>query len=181
MSTPRLVFGLVLLALAAGRAALAQGDKDKVAEPPKEESVAPYDSKTVGALQVKSVSDTGDWCNVYRGDKRVAGDRLLGATIELAPGAYRVIVNKTERKVTIEAGRKTTLWTGELFVEGKKGSGDFWAPFQGKDRKLSRTEPLVNTGLPLFAGKYAVKVLSVKQADLGEAEVKAGQRTVVKQ
>jgi hypothetical protein len=110
-------------------------------------------------------------------------DAHASADIESPLGrfrAYAVTVNKTQRKVTIDAGKKTILWTGELFVQGKKGSGDFWAPFQGKERKLSKTEPLVNTGLALFAGKYAVRIVGPKAADLGDAEVKAGQQTVVK-
>ncbi len=57
MSISRPVLGLMLLAFIAGHAALAGGDGGKPAEAPKEESVVPHDSKTHGALQVKSVGE----------------------------------------------------------------------------------------------------------------------------
>jgi len=181
---PHSAFRLMLLAFAAGHAALGGGDKDKPADAPKEESVVPYDGKTRGALQVNTVSEkTGEWFDVLQNGKRAFAGATpkLNTTIELAPGTYVVSVNRTERKVTIEVGKKTVLWTGELVVEGAKGSGDFYAPFQGKERKLANVQPVVNIPTALFAGKYTVKLFAGKTRDLGEVEVKAGKRTVLKQ
>src|SRR5947209_20307725 len=95
MSISRRVFGFVLLAFTAGHVALAGGDKGKPADAPKEESVVPHDSKTHGALQVKSVVEkTSDWFDVLQNGKRAFGGNppLLNKTIELAPGAYVVRV-----------------------------------------------------------------------------------------
>jgi hypothetical protein len=185
MYRSRIAFAWILLAFAAGNAAPPDGGKDKPAEEPKEESVVPYDSKTHGALQVNTVSEkTNEWFDVLQNGKRAFSGvpPLLNSKIELVPGAYVVRVNHTERKVTIEAGKKTVLLTGEVMVEGEKGSGDFYAPFQGKERKLAGVEPVVNTPTSLFAGKYTVKLFAgTKSKDLGEAEVKAGKRTVIKQ
>jgi hypothetical protein len=173
-------FGLMLLAFAASHAPLGAADKDKPADAPKEESVVPYDSKTHGALQVNAVSEkTAEWFDVYQNGKRAvpAAPPKLNTTIELAPGAYVVSVNRTERKVTIEIGKKMILRTGELLVKGKGGA---WSPWQGKERKLTSAEPRVNDPLSLFAGKYTVKVFVAGQdsKELGPVEVKAGKRAV---
>lgn len=161
----------------AAQPAPAGEDKDKPAEAPKEESVVPYASKTLGALQVKTVSeDSGEWFDVLQDGKRAVSDGppLLNSTVELAPGAYVVSVNRTERMVSIAAGVKTILWTGELVVRGKKGSGDFYAPFQGQERKLANVEPVVNSPVALFAGTYTVKVLGGSPKDLGQARSRQG-------
>ena len=186
MSISRPVFGLMLLAFIAGHAALAGGDKGKPAEAPKEESVVPHESKTHGALQVKSVGEkTSDWFDVLQNGKRAFGGNppLLNETIELAPGAYVVSVNRTERKVTIEAGKKTVLLTGELVVEAKKGTPGWYTPYQGKEAKVAAAPPLLNSPIALFAGKFTVFYREsgiAEPVDLGEAEVKAGHRTVLK-
>jgi len=183
MRTQHLIIGSALLVFTASLAGHAAEDKDKPSETPKEESVVTYDSKAHGALQVKTVSQkTAHWFNVEQNGKAAypAAAPLLNSTIELAPGEYLVSVNRTERKVTIEAGKKTVLWTGELVVEGPKGSGDFYAPFQGKDKKVTSAEPVLNSPLPLFAGTYTVKVFGSKSRDLGETAVKPGERTVLK-
>src|SRR5438309_1393667 len=71
MSISRPAFGLMLLVFTASHVALADGDKGKPAEAPKEESVVPHDSKTHGALQVKSVVEkTSDWFDVRQNGKR---------------------------------------------------------------------------------------------------------------
>jgi hypothetical protein len=183
MHGSRSALGLVLMAFAAGGAALAAGGEDKRAEAPQEETVVAYDSKTTGALQVKTVSEkTGEWFDVLQNGKgAVAGaPPKLNSTVELVPGAYVVSVNRTERKVTVEAGNKTVLLTGELVVEEAAGSGDFYAPYQGKECKLAGVQPVVNTPTALFAGKYTVKLFADKTRDLWEAEVTAGKRTVLK-
>jgi hypothetical protein len=65
-------------------------------------------------------------------------------------------------------------------VEGKK-TGDWYAPFQGKKRMLARTEPVINSPVDLFPGKYTVKIyVQGKEKTLGAAEVKAGTKTVLK-
>jgi hypothetical protein len=176
--SPR-IFGLLLL-LASGTAVFA-ADKDKT-EAPKEESVVPYDSKTQGALQVKSVGGkTAEWFDVLQNGKRaIAGNPpRLDSTVELAPGAYVVAVNHTERKVTIETGKKTILLTGELVVEGK--GADWYVPYQGKERKLASNPPTLNHPTALFAGSYTVFVrVNMMEKKLGEAEVAAGRKTVLK-
>jgi len=157
--------------------------KEKPAAAPNEESAVPYDSKTNGALQVMTLAkESSTWFDVQQNGKRPFSNAppLLNNTLELAPGIYEVTVNNTRRKVTIAVGKKTVLWTGELVVvDGKKEKGGFWAPFQDDQRKVMTGEPLVNSSTPLFAGKYSVKFWGSVRKDLGEAEVKAGQRTVL--
>jgi hypothetical protein len=186
MSISRPVFGLMLLAFTAGHAALAGEDKGKPAEPPKEKSVVPHESKTHGALQVKCVGEkTSDWFDVLQKGKRAfdGNPPLLNKTIELAPGAYVVSVNRTERKVTIAAGKKTVLLTGELVVEAKKGTPGWYTPYQGEEAKVTAAPPLLNSPLALFPGKYKVFYRAGgagNEENLGEVEVKAGRKTVLK-
>jgi len=184
MRTKYLIFGSAMVVFTVSLAGLAAEDKEKP-EAPKEESVVAYESKTRGALQVRTVNaKSNEWFVVEKDGKRAfsGAPPLLNSSIELAPGDYVVSVNRTEHKITIDAGKKTVLWTGEVMVEGKKGSGDFYAPFQGKAKKLAAVEPLVNTPTALFAGKYTVTVfMGVKSKDLGDVEVKPGERTVLKE
>src|SRR5262245_22772909 len=116
------VFGLMLFPIAAEHLGRAGEDKKKPAEALKEDSVVAYESKTHGALQVRSLNAKPvDWFDVLQNGKRAfsGNPRLLNGTLELAPGAYVVDVNRTQRKVIIEAGKKAILWTGELVVEGQ--------------------------------------------------------------
>ena len=178
------LFGALLI-LATDHLPLA-GQDGKSAGPPKEEAVEDYGSKTKGAIQVNVANkDPVDSFDVLRDGKRAFGGapRLLNNTVELAPGAYVVVVNKTERKVTVEAGKKTVLWTGELVVEGRP-STTAWYAMRG-DVKLSSNgvEPLLNRAVPLFPGTYTVFVdtsLTGKDKSLGEAKVVAGQKTALK-
>jgi len=182
LSRLRLVTVLALTALT-GVTADEKKDKAPPAEPPQESSVVPHDSKTRGAVEVRTLTDkTGQWFRVVKGDKSAVpgSPKLLNSTIELEPGEYVVAVNKTERKVTVEAGKKAVLWTGEVVVEAEKGRGYFYAPFQGKEKKLDGVEPVVNRPTSLFAGTYAVKFWGKQSKDLGDAEVKPGQQTVMK-
>lgn len=171
------------LALAAGAAGLAV--EEKPAEPAQEKTVVAYDSQTHGALQVRSVSEKPvDWFDVLQNGKRAfsGNPRLLNGTLELAPGTYVVDVNRTQREVTIVAGRKTILWTGELMVEGQP-AGAYWYPMQGKERRLVSNPPLLNRGRALFPGSYTVFVhvsVTMPDKDLGSAAVKAGQKTVLR-
>jgi hypothetical protein len=160
--------------------------KPALQEGPKEESVVAYDSKTMGAIQVRvDQKDPVDSFDILQDGKRIGNGnrRLLNATVELAPGNYLIDVNRTQRKVTVEAGKKTTLWTGELVVEGKP-STMAWYAMKGKVKLTSTgVEPLLNRASPLFPGTYTVFVdtsLTGQDLSLGEAEVKAGQKTVLK-
>jgi hypothetical protein len=174
----------LLLACLTGQASQTKEGPVKSAEAPKEETVVDHESKTMGALQVKAVSDgPADWFDVFQYNERaISGNPpRLNSTIEIAPGTYIVSVNRTQRKVTIAAGKKAILLTGELVVEGAKGSGDWFTPYQGKDRKVVSNPPTINTPIALFAGKYTVTLrMGLKDKDLGEAEVTAGRKTVLK-
>jgi hypothetical protein len=176
----------VLLLTAFGRPPLAGQDKVKSSDAPKEQTVEAYDSRTKGAIQVNTANkDSTDWFDVLQDGKRAfdGAPKLLNTTLELAPGTYVVDVNKTQRKVTVEAGKKAVLWAGELVVEGKPATMA-WYAMQGKVKLTSTgVEPLLNRASPLFPGTYAVFVdTSLTGADksLGEAEVKAGRTTVLK-
>jgi hypothetical protein len=185
MRTAVSVLGMMLLTIAVGPA-LGGEDKEKPVEVPKEQSVVEYDSKTHGAVQVKSVSEEPtDSFDVLRDGKRAfdGNPKLLNGTLKLAPGAYVVVVNRTERKVNIEAGKKTILWTGDLIVESKR-EVNFWVPKQGKETRLAANPPLVNSSVALFPGTYTVYLdlgVGLDPKNLGEAEVKAGKKTVVKE
>jgi hypothetical protein len=68
-----------------------------------------------------------------------------------------------------------------VVVEGTN-TGDWYIPYQGKERELANVEPLINSPTALFPGTYTVKVyLKGMEKSLGEAEVKAGRTTVLKQ
>jgi hypothetical protein len=202
MRTSVSAFGLLLLSIAIGHAALAGQDKPKSAETSKEKpaegskkkpaealqekSVVDYDSKTHGALQVKSASkNPGDWFDVLQNGKRAfkGPEPLLNSTLELAPGAYVVVVNRTQRKVNIEARKKTILLTGDLSVESKR-EGTFWVPKQGKETRLASNPPIVNRSVALFPGTYNAYInvgAGTDVKNLGAAEVKPGKKTVVKE
>lgn len=159
-------------------------DKGVAASPLDEKSVTTYDgknSKTHGALQVKSAGPKPtDWFDVLQNNQRafLGNPPLLGSTIELPPGEYVVTVNRTERKITIEAGKKLILVAGELVVEGK---GDWYIPFRGEERMLVSNPPILNHPMALFAGTYKVRVYDhLKHSDLGDAKVEAGRKTVLK-
>ncbi len=150
-----------------------------------EQSVVRHDRADVGALEVKALDPkSGDWFDVLRDGKRAfsGNPRLLNSTIELPPGDYVVDVNKTQRPITLEAGKKIVLWTGELEVAGEP-SHAFWYPMQGSERKLSSNPPLFNRSRALFPGTYTVFVyVSVTTGDerLGDAEVRPAQKTVLR-
>lgn len=153
-------------------------------EPVAAEDVVAYDSATHGAVEVNGVSATPvDWFEVLQnGERAVAGNPpLLNNAVELAPGTYVVDVNRTRRTVTVEAGRKTILWTGDLVVRGEPETA-FWYPQQGDERTLSSNPPLLNRARALFPGTYTVFVytsVTVPVHDLGAAEVVAGRTTVL--
>lgn len=156
-----------------------------VEEQSEEQSVVPYSRAEIGALEVKSIdADPVDWFDVLQDGKRAipGNPTLLNSSIELPPGSYVVDVNRTQRPVTIEAGKKTILWTGNLVVEGQP-SHAFWYPMQGDQQKLSSNPALFNSPRALFPGSYTVFInVSVARGSerLGEAEVRAGQKTVLR-
>jgi hypothetical protein len=87
--------------------------------------------------------------------------------------------------VKVQAGKKTILETGTLDVEGK--GADWYAPYEGKDRRTADAPPKLNTPIALFPGKYTVHVhyrdekSADKDAILDDAaRVEAGQKTVLK-
>jgi hypothetical protein len=163
----------------------AQTPAPAAATAPSVKKVVDYPSETLGALEVASVGERPvDWYEVFQdGERAIAGNPpLLGSTVELPPGAYVADVNRTQREVTIVAGKKTVLRPGELVVEGEPSSA-FWYPMQGGERRLSSNPPLLNRARALFPGTYEVFVyegVTIGERALGEAEVRAGERTVVK-
>jgi hypothetical protein len=173
------VFGLVLWALAPSDLRA----EDKPA--PKAESVVDYASKTHGAVEVKSAEEKpADYFDVLLNGKRAfpGNPKLLNNSVELTPGTYVVDVNKTRKTVSVEAGKKTVLWTGELVVEGDP-SGPYWYPMQGKERRLAGNPPVLNRARSFFPGTYTVFVhvgVGTKDKNLGDAEVKAGEKKVLK-
>jgi hypothetical protein len=175
---PKTLSSLMLLLVLAGAGAVAAIEKD----PPREETVEAYDSKTRGAIQVKG--ETTDWFDVLKDEKALATvPKLLNGSWEVEPGEYEVRVNKVSRKVKVEAGKKVVLLTGTLVVEGK---GLYWYPVIGDERKVAgnRINPDLNKPIALFPGTYAAdinvnlrKVVRVAEA----AKVVAGEKTTVKQ
>lgn len=186
MRTSVSVFGCMVLIIVASHAGLADEKNKKPAEAPKEQTVVDYDSKTHGAVQVKSASEKpGDSFNVLpQGEKDFLGaPEILDGTRVLAPGTYTIVVNRTRRTVKIEAGKKTILLTGDLMVESKR-KGTIWAPRQEKEFKYASNPPVVNTRIALFAGTYEVYINVGDTIDLkefGKAEVKVGEKTVFKE
>jgi hypothetical protein len=203
MRTSRCFFGLTLLMIVIGVVACRSRTEQEVAETPEvtaettettaseapatvqEQSVEAHGSTTHGALQVRSLQEQpSDWFTVLQDGTDVlpGNPNLLNKTVELPPGTYEVVVNQTQRSVTIETGKKTILWTGELIVEGGP-SGAFWYPMEGTERRLAGNPPIVNASVDLFPGTYTVFVhVTVGKPDdnLGAAEVHVGQRTVLR-
>jgi hypothetical protein len=186
-----LAFGLVL-AIACSRKESAdsasQGatsEAEPAAQAERRDSTAAYEHQTHGALQVMSVgASSPHWFQVFKDGKLAyeGNPKLLNSSVELAPGEYMVDVNRTQRPVTIEAGKKTIIWTGELLVDGGP-SGAYWYPMEGTERRVTSNPPLVGSPLPLFAGTYVPFVhVTVSKADtnLGPATVTAGRRTTLK-
>ena len=184
---PGIIGALLLAAGCKSRSSPADaagGNGDGAAGAARSDSVAAYESTSNGALQVMSVSNPVHWFEVYRDSTRVLSGNppLLNSTVELAPGDYAVDVNRTRRPVTIVAGRKTILWTGELVVAGG-GTSDFWYPVQNGERRVISNPPLVGAPVPLFPGSYTALVqgsVTMPMDTLGPAEVTAGQTTTLR-
>lgn len=160
------------------------GSDGAAAASARQDSTVAYESAANGALQVMSVSDPVNWFLVFR-DSTPAIDGnppLLNSTVELAPGEYQVDVNRTRRAVTIVAGLRTIVWTGDLAVEGGSTS-DYWYPSQQGERRVTSNPPLVGRPLPLFPGSYLVIVhgsVTVPPDTLGPADVIAGRTTTLR-
>jgi hypothetical protein len=168
------VVGVLLLASVSAAA-----DKEPP-KPPPESSEVDYDSKTDGALQVRG--DTAEFVIITRDGKK-AGPLTppkLNASFELAPGTYEVSVNRTKRTVKIQAGKKTILQTGTLVVEAKEGN--WYVPYEGKERCVADAPQKLNAPIALFPGKYSVVVhVGDKDEKLADdATVEAGKKTVLK-
>lgn len=150
----------------------------------RQDSSAAWENTTSGALQVMSVSSPVDWFLVYQDSTRITRGNppLLNATVELPPGEYQVDVNHSRRPVTITAGRKTIVWTGDLVVEGGSPS-DFFMPMQNGERRFTSNPPIVGRPVPLFPGSYTAIVhgsVSVPPDTLGPATVVAGTTTTLR-
>jgi hypothetical protein len=146
----------------------------------KDEETVPYNSKTHGNLRVKG--DTGDWFAVQQGGKNAGPPTppRLNSAVELPPGQYDVLVNRTKRTVTIQVGKETVLWTGTLVVEGKGAS--WYAPYEGKERRVVANPPTLNNPIALFPGTYSVLVrVDERDRKLADnVQVTAGKKTVLK-
>lgn len=177
--------GILLLAAALGGGPAPGQEPAAPAPPPPEEASEAYPSRDHGAIRVRVDNPaTADSFDVLRDGKRVRGaPKLLNGTLEVPPGLYLVDVNRTRRRVTVEAGRKVVLWAGELVVEGQPRT-TAWYAMGGKDKLTSSgVEPLLNRPLALLPGTYAVFVdTSLTGADqaLGDARVTAGRRLVLR-
>jgi hypothetical protein len=156
----------------------------EASEPVEAERVVAYDSETHGAVQVNGVSaNPVDYFDVLRdGERAFAGNpRLLNNAVEVPPGTYAVDVNRSQRTVTVAAGGKVVLWTGDLVVRGEPSSA-YWYPMQGEERMVTANPALLGKARALFPGTYAVFVhtsVTVPDHDLGVAEVVAGRTTVL--
>lgn len=173
----RLAIAFILI----GGLAHGQADPKKAEEKPVD-AVEAYDSKTKGAVQVMTAEKKPvHWFDVLQNGKRAfpGNPPLLNNTVELAPGTYVVDVNHTQKMVTVEAGKKNVLWTGEVVVEGQ-GANWYYAA-QGKERKYVGNPPVLGRATPLFPGAYSVHVhVKMEDKKLGDATVMAGQKTVLK-
>lgn len=190
MKTTLGVFG-VLLAIGCGRSKPVDGAPDQAQGQPAAEgapqgdSVVAYQSQTHGALQVMTVNpNSTSWFDVFQNGKfaYTGAPPLLNHSLELLPGEYVADVHRSQRPVTITAGRKTILWTGELVVEGEPATAS-WYPMQGTEMFLKGALALLNYALPLFPGTYTTFLSGGALAgtrNLGEAQVNAGRRTSVK-
>jgi hypothetical protein len=104
----------------------------------------------------------------------------LNTSVELAPGEYEVSVYRTKRSVTITAGKQLALLTGTLIVEGK--GADWYAPYEGKERRLADAPPVLGAPVALFAGSYSVvaHVVDHEEKVADAARVDPGRKTVLK-
>jgi hypothetical protein len=174
-SIARMYTPVALLVVTACGGTVAGGSSDEI-------SVVDYASTTHGAVQVTSANpSTGDWFDVLQnGERAVPGNpTLLGGTLEVPPGTYQVVVNRTERTVTVDVGRQTILRTGDLLVEGEPDAAMWW-PVQNGDRKVVSNPPTLNSQIALFPGSYEVIVyegVGVPEDTAGVAEVTAGRVT----
>ncbi len=145
-----------------------------------EQAVEAYDSTTRGAVQVNG--DTTDWFHLDKNGKAIDPlPKLLNGTLAVEPGEYEVVVNKTARKVKVEAGKKVVLAAGTLVVEGE---GLYYSPLVGDEKKVAsnRNDPGLGSGIALFPGTYAVDVnvnhRSVRRTET--AEIVPGKKLTVK-
>ena len=168
-----------------GRATGAGATASREAATPRTDTVVPYENATQGAIEVRTVvAGSGDWFYALQNGKRVGSSSppLLNSTLEVPPGSYTVSVNKTQREITVEAGKKTVLWTGALAVEGTPTSA-YWYPQQGGKTMLDSNPSLMNTPRSLFPGTYTVYVnasVATGAERVGDAVVTPGETTVLK-
>ena len=156
-------FAVLLVVIASGQVRLAGQDKKEPAKDPKEESIEVYDSKTKGALSVKvDQKDPTDSFDVLQDGKRSRSKTTLRSSStahsSCLPECMSWTLNKTQRKVTIEAGKKTIFWTGELVVEGKPETMAWYAHAgQGKTHEYRRGTAPQSGGSPVPRHLHSVR------------------------
>lgn len=190
---PSVVVTIIALLATFGLVLACDGARGRGEEPPSrsaaEESAlvdtaAPHDHPAMGALEVRtSNSNPHDSFDVLQNGIRAfpGNPRLLNTILELPPGTYEVDVNRTRLTVSIEAGRKISVWVGELIVEGGP-QGAFWYPEDAGERRVTANPPVLNSGLALFPGSYTVFVYSGVDrpvVNLGTVEVVGGETKVL--
>jgi hypothetical protein len=167
---------LAVLVLAAPAGLIADDKKETP-----EKTIENHDSKTKGAVQV--MGETKEWFDVAKNGKSILTvPKLLNGTLELEPGEYEVLVNRTSRKVTIEAGKKVVFATGTLKVEGE--GLNFYA-LDGKTKLVApnANPPGMNRSTALFPGTYAVEVnqnLRKTVVLTEKAKIEPGKKTTLK-
>jgi hypothetical protein len=106
---------------------------------------------------------------------------MLGGTVELVPGTYELDVNHTRRSVTIEAGHKLIVRTGDILVEGEP-EGAYWYPMQGGERRITSNPSTLNAFRAFFPGEFEVYVnqgVGAPVDTLGTVTVLPGRVTTV--
>jgi hypothetical protein len=123
-----------------------------------------------GALQVDGT--TAVQFLVFDLARKPVDNKLLGGTVVVGPGKYRVTVNNTVHTVTVEGGKLTRCATGTLLVTG--ATDDTWFVQELSGAAVEQTR--LGKPLSLMPGIFRVKVNNT----VTTAEVKLGQVTELK-
>lgn len=123
-----------------------------------------------GALQVDGT--TAVQFLVFDLARKPVDNKLLGRTVAVGPGKYRVTVNNTAHTVTVEGGKLTRCATGTLLVTG--ATDDTWFVQEPSGAAVEQTR--LGRSLSLWPGTFRVKVNNT----VITAEVKLNQVTELK-
>jgi hypothetical protein len=123
-----------------------------------------------GALQVDGT--TAVQFLVFDLARKPVDNKLLGRTVAVGPGKYRVTVNNTVHTVTVEGGKLTRCATGTLLVTGT--TDDTWFVQELSGAAVEQTR--LGKPLSLMPGTFRVKVNNT----VTTAEVKLNQVTELK-